>query len=386
MSLDFKKVKIQLIKELEQLKTSFGFLLAGFPHFNKLFGRDSLIVAWQLLDYNPQIARDTLIILSKFQGQRLDIFSEEEPGKILHEHSFDKNNINANWPSPYYGSNDATLLYLILFSFYFERTKDKDFIASHWHNINQAINWILNYGDKDGDLFIEYDRKNPEGLYNQGWKDSDFIKEKSPISIVEVQGYEYFALIKMIELSEIFNKNKSLLPYLRKRADDLKRKFNGSFWMNDKRYFALGLNGDKKQIKYITSNPGHLLFTDIVNKERNVFIIEKLFSRELWTDFGIRTHSIYEKNFNPLSYHLGSIWPHDNWIIAQGLKNLGYQDEYNKIKTALLRAFEKIGYLPEYYGVINNTIYINDLKDKPPDYPQAWSSGALLNFILEDEK
>lgn len=381
------EIKAQLIEEINQLKTPYGFLLAGFPRFNKLFGRDSVISSWQLLDYDPQIAKNTLEILSKFQGEKINNISEEEPGKILHEHmiGFDRHP-RRNWPFPYYGSIDATLLYLILFYFYFEKTGDKDFIEKFWYNIEKAIDWIFNYGDKDDDLFVEYERKNPEGLFNQGWKDSDFIKPKPPIAIVEVQGYEYFALIKISELAEMINKNYNFINKLREKAKKLKKKFNQDFWMEDKKYFALGLDGDKKQIKYITSNTGHLLFTEIVDQDKIQFIVEKLFSKELWTDYGIRTHSIYEENFDPLSYHLGSIWPHDNWIIAQGLKKLGYLEEYKKIKLALLRAFKEIGYLPEYYGVIDNEIHLNDLKEKLPDYPQAWSSGALLNFVMEDEK
>ncbi len=380
-----KQIKDQLISELNQLKTSHGFLLAGLPNFNKLFGRDSLIVSWQLLDYDPDIAKNTLEILSKFQGLKIDNLSEEEPGKILHEHIIGENkHPRRSWPFPYYGSIDSTLLYLILFYFYFEKSKDRDFVEKHWSNIEKAIDWVFNYGDKDNDLFIEYQRRNPEGLYNQGWKDSDFIKEKPPIAIVEVQGYQYFALIKISELGEILNKN--FVNKLKERANQLKEKFNQSFWMEDKKYFALGLDGNKKQINYITSNPGHLLFTEIVDSNKIDFIVKKLFSEELWTQYGIRTHSIYEANFDPLSYHLGSIWPHDNWLIAQGLKKLGYFEEYNKIKKALLNAFEVIGYLPEYYGVIEDEIHLNDLKEKKPDYPQAWSSGALLNFILENEK
>ncbi|BCX15605.1 MAG: hypothetical protein KatS3mg097_497 [Candidatus Parcubacteria bacterium] len=386
MNLNIKQVKDQLIKELNQLKTPQGFLLAGFPHFNKLFGRDSLIVSWQLLNYDVEIVKNTLEILSKFQGVAVSEMSEEEPGKILHEHiiGFDKHS-KGNWPFPYYGSIDSTLLYLILFYFYFNKTKDADFIKQFWANIEKAVDWILNYGDRDNDLFIEYKNKNPNGLYNQGWKDSNFIKSKLPIAIVEVQGYEYFALVKISELIKVLNINKEFLDVLKERADKLQEKFNQNFWMDDKKYFALGLDGDKKQIKYITSNPGHLLFTEIVDNDKIDYIVKKLFSEELWTEYGIRTHSIYEENFNPLSYHLGSIWPHDNWIIAQGLKKLNYLEEYNRIKSALLNAFKTIGYLPEYYGVINNEIKLENL-EKTPDYPQAWSSGALLNFILEDEK
>lgn len=389
MNLSVQQIKNQLIQELNKLKTPQGFLLAGLPNFNKLFGRDSLIVAWQLLDFDNDIAKHTLAILSRFQGQKIDNFSEEEPGKILHEHILDiSTSFQKSASFPYYGSIDSTLFYLMLFCFYFEKTGDEKFIRDYWQNIESAIYWILDYGDKDNDLFIEYERKNPEGigLYNQGWKDSDFIKEKTPLAIVEVQGYEYIVLVSIAKLIAKIDSAGDFTKQLDERAKSLKNKFNQDFWMEEKKYFALGLDGNKRQIRYITSNPGHLLFTGIVDKDKIGFVVQKLFSKELWTDYGIRTHSMYEENFDPLSYHLGSIWPHDNWLIAQGLKKLDRKEEYEKIKNALLKAYEKIGYLPEYYGVIDNEIHINDLKDKLPDYPQAWSSGALLNFILEDEK
>ena len=373
----------QFIPELEKLKHPRGFLLAGLPRFNKLFGRDSLIVSWQLLDYDPNIAKNTLEVLSEFQGNRTDDLSEEEPGKILHEHIIGTNKHPIrNWPFPYYGSIDSTLLYLVLFYFYFEKTKDKDFINKHWSNILRAIDWIFDYGDKDKNLFIEYQRKNPEGLFNQGWKDSDFIKPKQPVEIVEVQGYQYFALIKIAELNEFLNKDSNFSQKLKQRANNLKEKFNQDFWMEEKKYFALGLDGDKKQIQYITSNPGHLLFTEIVHQDKVDFVVKRLFAQDMWTAYGIRTHSSLEENFDPLSYHCGSIWPHDNWIIAKGLKKLGYLKEYELIKEAILKVYKEVGYVPEYYTAIDQKLIVKGFKEKEPDYPQAWATGALINFLM----
>ena len=377
-----KEIENKLIYEIEVLKARQGFLLAGFPRFNKLFGRDSLIVSWQLLDFDNSICKKTLEILSKLQGKKIDFQKEEEPGKIIHEHSFKEKIHKTFGPFPYYGSVDSTPLYLILFYFYFEKTKDKKFIKKFWKNIKLAINWIEKYGDKDKNLFIEYERKNPNGLYNQAWKDSDFIKPKTPIEIVEVQGYQYFALKKIAYLSKIIFKDKKFSQKLKERAKKLKRKFNKEFWMEDKKFFALALDGDKKQIKYITSNAGHLLFTEIIDKNKVDLVVKRLFAKDMWTKYGIRTHSELEENFDPLSYHAGSVWPHDNWIIAQGLKKLGYQKEYNLIKNALISAYKYLGFLPEYYAVVNGKIEIKNL-EKKPDYPQAWSSGALLNFLTE---
>lgn len=374
----------KLIKEIDQLRHPRGFLLAGLPIFDKLFGRDSIIVSWQLLDYDSQIAKNTLEALSEFQGSKIDDLAEEEPGKILHEHIINlKRQPRLNWPFPYYGSVDATPLYLILFYLYFEKTKNKEFIEKHWVNIEKAVDWLFEFGDKDKDLFLEYQRKNPKGLFHQCWKDSSWLKIEPPVELVEVQGYQYFALIKIAELAEILNKNYYFIEKLKQRAKDLKEKFNRVFWSEDKKFFALALDGAHQLIFKTTSNQGHLLFCEIIDQEKIPYIVKRLFRDDLWTPYGIRTYSSLEPEFDPLSYHLGSIWPHDNWIIAQGLKKLGYFDEYIKIKKAIINAYNEIGYLPEYYTVIENKLIVKGFKEKEPDYPQAWSTGALINFLLD---
>ena len=373
----------KLKKEIEDLKHPKGFLIAGLPRFNKLFGRDAIISSWQLLDYDISIAKNTLEILSKLQGKKEDNLSEEEPGKIIHETDLvNTRHPRRNWPFPYYGSVDATPLYLILFYFYFEKTHDKNFIEKYWNNIEKAIEWIFNYGDKDKNLFIEYEKKNPAGLDNQGWKDSARLKIKPPIEIVEVQGYQYLALQEIAKLAKILNKDKNFIDQLEERVSLLKEKFNQEFWMEYKKFFALALDGDKRQVQKITSNPGHLLFTGIIEEDKVDFVVKRLFEDDMWTPYGIRTHSNLEEDFDPLSYHLGSIWPHDNWIIAQGLKKLGYQNEYDKIKEAIIRAYKEIGYLPEYYTEIDGKIIFKGFKEKEPDYPQAWSTAALINFLI----
>ncbi len=404
------KIKKQLLKEIKDLKDRKGFLKAGLPRFDRLFGRDSLISAWQLLDWNPGIAKVTLEILSQYQGKVINNEKEEEPGKILHETDFKKAWHPAGfYPFPYYGSVDSTPLYLILFSFYFKKTKaqknksflphslrsgDNEFLKSHWENILRALNWMTEHGDKDKDYFLEYQRKNPKGLFHQGWKDGfeDHLKIEPPVAMVEVQGYQYLALKEISDLAEM-KKDFDLVKKLRERAEILKEEFNKKFWMEPlnlsssvsglkasyEKYFALALDGKKKQRRAITSNPGHLLFTGIIADEKVDFVVKRLFQEDLWTPFGIRTHSTKEPDFNPKSYHLGSIWPHDNWIIAQGLKKLGYQKEYQKIKEAIISAFNQLGFLPEFYGVINGKITLE--MPKKPDYPQAWTSGALFNFL-----
>ena len=377
------KLKKQLLQEIQQLKDRKGFLKAGLPAFDRLFGRDSLVAAWQLLDFNPGICKATLEILSWTQGKVINNEREEEPGRIIHETDLEKNRHPKNYfPFPYYGSIDSTPLFLIVFSFYFQKTRDKKFLENHWENILMALNWMEEYGDKDRDYFLEYQKMNPRGLFHQGWKDGfkDHLKIESPVAIVEAQGYQYLALEEIAKLAAM-QKEQDLADQLKERAANLKREFDRKFWMPDKKYFALALGGRKNQKKSITSNPGHLLFTGIVDKNKIGFIVKRLLERDTWTPFGIRTHSSLEADFDPQSYHLGSVWPHDNWIIAQGLKKLGYQKEYQKIKNATLLALERIGYLPEFYGVIDGKITL-EMEDKPC-YPQAWASAALFNFLSD---
>ena len=375
-----EEIKKKLISEIETLKDEKGVILAGFPHYARFFGRDSLITSWQLLHIQPDICRKTLEALSQLQGKKINQLREEEPGKIIHETDW-----KLKWhptikgfPFPYYGSVDSTPLFAILFYFYFQKTRDLKFLKKYWKNILFAVDWIIRYGDSDQDLFLEYQRKNPNGLYHQGWKDSSkgSLKIKTPAAIVEAQGYQYTALKSAAILAKVLKKE-NLNRELLKRAVKLKKKFNEKFWVEKEKYFALALDGKKNQEKAVTSNPGHLLFTRIIVKDKEKKVVKRVFQKDLWTPFGIRTHSTRNPNFDPLSYHRGTVWPHDNWIIAQGLKKLGYKKEYQKIKNAILKAYLKLGYLPELYGVVKGKI----VEYKGACYPQAWASGALFHFL-----
>ena len=384
----FKKelIKRKILSEIKQLKDKKGFLKAGLPRFNRLFGRDSLISAWQLLDWNPGICKATLEILCQWQGKVINKEREEEPGKIIHETDLEKNwHPEKYFPFPYYGSVDSTPLFLIIFSFYYKKTKDIKFLDRHWKSILMALNWLEEYGNKDKDYFLEYKRKSPypKARFHQGWKDcaDDCLKIEPPVAIVEAQGYQYLAIKETAQLAEI-KKDWDLVDKLEDRAWELKKKFNQAFWMEDKKYFALALDGKKQQKKAITSNPGHLLFTGILRDEKINFVVKRLFEEDLLTPFGIRNHSSLEPDFNPLSKNFGSIWPHDNWLIAQGLKRFGFKKEEQKIKKAVISAYQRIGFLPEFYGVIDGNITLK--MEKTPCYPQAWSSCALLNFVHRD--
>jgi glycogen debranching enzyme len=346
-----------------------GYLNAGFPKFMHLFGRDSLISSWQLLEINQEIAKATLKSLSQLQGKKNDEITEEEPGKIIHA-------IHSKFSHlPYYGSIDSTPLFIIIFAFYFEKTNDLDFLNKHLSNIESAARWLKQKIEADKLGFLRYQSKQEKGqLFHQGWKDGflDHLKIEPPVAIVEAQGYAYLALKKVAKL---LNQQKLDRP-----AEKLKKRFNKLFWMNDKNYFALALDGKKNQRKSITSNPGHLLFCEILEKEKQEAVVKKLFSPELWTKYGIRTHGVSEPDFDAEGYHLGSVWPHDNWIIAQGLKKCGYLDQYQKVKEAILTTHKELGHIPELYAVTTD----GQLKEIPKACPiQAWASGAALQFITE---
>lgn len=374
-------VKKKLLFYLKRLKDRRGFFMAGFPEHSRLFARDAMIVGWQLLKKNPAVSKVTLEILCQYQGTIVNKEREEEPGKILHELDFRlKSHPKRNFPFPYYGSVDSTLLFLILFGFYYRETKDKKFLNSHWGNILKAIHWVEEYGDNDKDLFVEYQRKNPNGLFHQGWKDSfdDHLGISPPVALVEVQGYQYLALNEVVNLAQE-KRDWELVDRLENRMWRLKKEFNKKFWMEEEKYFCLALDGQKKQKKKITSNPGHLLFTGILEDEKINFVVKRLFQKDLFTPYGIRTHSELEEDFDPRSYHLGSVWPHDNWIIAEGLRRLGFKREYEKIKKAIWKAYKTLGMLPEYYGVIDGKVTLQ-LSKKPCEL-QAWSLGALFNFL-----
>jgi len=388
VEMDYVGVRLDMQGNIARLKNSEeGYIHAGLPSFLGLFGRDSLITAWQLLDYDPIIARNTLVSLQKRQGRKKNEDTGEEPGKILHEY-YPEGTSNTWWAQhkknfdwltpgvPNYMSVDSTLLYLILAAEYVQRTQDYVFYEGMYQSFLDAMQWAINYGLNDNG-FVCYGHNDTKkigwGLQNQSWKDSGSYHIIPPVSMVEVQGYLYAAISKMAELD-----GNSSPPVI----TNFKRDFNKHFWMKDMRYYAMALDGDGEQNREITSNPGHLLFTGILPRSREKLVVKKLFSDEMWTPYGIRTHSTVSKLFDQCSYHLGSVWPFDNWVIAQGLKQAGFDHEYNQVKHAMYRAYNELGYIPEYYGVSLN----HKILRLPACHPQAWSSGALLNFALEDGK
>lgn len=388
-----KEIKKKLWHEIESLlHPQLGFIMAGYPRFLGLFGRDSLIASWQLLELSPEIARKTLETLASYQGKKINYKTGEEPGKIIHE-CYSKETSNDWWKKykshikwlkrgePVYFSVDSTPLFLILLNKYWEFKKDKVFLKKIWPNAKSAINWMINFGGLDTGFLRHEKRKPDEGLMSQSWKDGwggPIEKMASPISVVEVQGYAYLALLSGAKMAEIM-KEPFLEKNLMQRAKKLKKSFNEKFWFSSEKFFSLAIDGKNQQQKIITSNPGQLLFSGICEPEKAKAVVKRMFKKDLWTSFGIRTHSTKESDFDPFSHQRGTIWPHDNWIIAQGLKEMGFKKEYQKIKKALLRAHNELGFLPEFYSVVNKKIILKN--EKKPCYPQAWASGSLLNLL-----
>jgi len=383
-----EEMRRNLLESIEKLRSSMGYLNAGHPRYNTLFGRDSLISAWQILKVDPSIARATLRTLARYQGKNVNARAEEEPGKILHEFRFDpKSRAELPlWDFPYYGSVDSTPLFIIMAGEYFRGTRDKPFLLRIWDNILAAFGWIRDYGDKDEDGYVEYERKNPYGLFHQGWKDGseDHLKIEPPVTIVEAQGYIYAAYQNLIFLDRELSKNDVTKEALA-RSEVLKKEFNEDFWMEKENYFALALDGEKRQRDVITSNPGHLLFTGIVVQDKIKPLVSRLFQPDIWTPYGIRSHSAKEADFDPYSYHRGSVWPHDNWIIYKGLRSLGFDLHADRIKKALLRAYRELGKIPELYTVVNDRIIDQSQMEGVLANPlQAWSTAGLLEMIWED--
>lgn len=381
-----KRIRENLLDDINKLRDRRGFLYAGLPRFKRLFGRDSLIVSWQLLDIDPSICKASLEWLIKFQGRKFDKDSEEEPGKIIHEHLIGRktNSKLKSMPYPYYGTVDATPLFVILFAKYFKKTGDSDFFNKYAENYTGAIKWLLRKIESDSISLLRYNPvAKPGHIFHQGWKDSfkNHLSIIPPVAVIEAQGYAYLALMLAIEMNDTFGFfSKRSSGKLTDSALRLKRSVLKYYWMPDEKFFALAINGLNKQKKSITSNPGHLLFTGLLDgeTEKTEAVVKRLFSRDIWTPFGIRTHSEINPDFDVVSYHLGSVWPHDNWIIAQGLKKYGYTKEYLKIKKTLINAYRTLGDIPELYAVRHDKIDRFAFACSP----QAWASGALLNFLL----
>lgn len=364
---------------------------AGAPWFLTLFGRDTLITAYQTLGGNPHLARGALVALAQLQGRRCHDFTDEEPGRILHESRHGELTQIGELPySPYYGTADATQLWLILLGEYWRWTGDDELVLRLRDNITAALGWIDRYGDRDGDGYVEYATRSPHGLGNQCWRDSwDGVQFANgdiptlPIGTCELQGYTYDAKRRVSELADGPLADPALADRLREEAELLRQRFNRDFWIPERGgYYAIGLDADKRRIDSMTSNMGHLLWSGIVPEERAPAVVRQLMSDAMFSGWGIRTLSTADRGYNPIGYHAGTVWPHDTSLIAQGLTQYGFRTEANQLIMALIHAAASFDFrLPEVFAGYSRDDAPFPVPYPTPCSPQAWASGAPLQLV-----
>ncbi len=369
-------------------------IAAGVPWFSTLFGRDSLITSAQTLLLDPTIARETLLLLSHFQGKANDDWRDEEPGKILHEIRRGELARCQEVPhTPYYGTIDATPLWLMLLADYYGWTADLALVRKLWPNALAAMAWI----DRECSLqppalvgYLAYDRRSAKGLSNQGWKDSndcivhsDGRLAEGPIALCEVQGYVYASKVRLAYLARALGE-----PDIAARWDaeavDLRERFNHDFWVEDQDYCALALDGQGAQVAGIASNPGHCLHAGILTHDHQRAVAERLSAPDLFSGWGIRTLHSLSPAFNPIGYHTGSVWPHDNSLIALGLRSVGAVEQMVEIGSVLFEVAQNQPYfrLPELFCGFARSERNNLLASYPVACsPQAWAAGSLFQVL-----
>ena len=363
------------------------YLDAGVPWYSALFGRDALLTSYQALGVNPELAWTTLRGLAALQGKESDDWREEEPGKILHEVRVGELARAGEIPhTPYYGSVDATPLWLVLLHGAYRWTGDLDAVRELWPNALVALRWIDEHGDLDGDGYVEYRRRSPRGLDNQGWKDSgdaivhpDGTLASPPIALVEVQGYVYHAKRSAARLAADLGE-RDVAERLEREAADLRARFNRDFWMEQQGYYALALDGDKRPVETITSNPGHGLWSRIVDEDKAARVVRRLLSPSLSSGWGIRTLAAKQAPYDPIGYHTGTVWPHDNALIAHGMRGYGFDREARTVLDGLAAAgaFFPYARFPELFCGFSSEEVPVPVQYPVACRPQAWASGAPL--------
>ncbi|HEY4113091.1 MAG TPA: amylo-alpha-1,6-glucosidase [Rhizomicrobium sp.] len=363
---------------------------AGTPWFSTAFGRDGIITALQMLWLDPSVALGVLKFLAAHQAKDFDEKSEAEPGKILHEiRHGEMANLGEVPFKHYYGSVDSTPLFVLLAGRYFERSNDLDAMAALWPNIEVALGWIDKCGDFDGDGFVEYRQKTPQGLNNQGWKDSkdcishsDGSLAEGAIALVEVQAYVFAAKRAAATIARALG-DVARAEELEREADHLRTRFERTFWCDDIGTYALALDGDKQPCAVRSSNPGHALFAGIASEANAARVAACLLRRDSFSGWGIRTLNCCEKRFNPMSYHNGSVWPHDNSLIALGFARYGFKDEVLKVLNGFYDSLHYLNQLrlPELFCGFGRREGSGPTLYPVACSPQAWASGTLLALL-----
>ncbi len=366
------------------------FIMAGIPWFATLFGRDSIITSLFTLPFNPGLAAGTLKTLAKMQGSELNEERDEQPGKIIHEIRAGEMAATGEVPfGRYYGSIDSTPLFLWLLGRYVETSGDLGLAEELWSNVERALQWIERWGDRDGDGYVEYLRETPRGLGNQGWKDSfdaishvDGTLARAPIALCEVQGYVYAAYSSIAEVAMRLGHD-ALSDRLLQRAATLKIAFSRDFWFPDEGTLALALDAEKRPCRVMASNAAHCLATGILDNHQAMALSQRLLGDEMFTGWGIRTLSTRERQYNPMSYHNGSVWPHDNAIAAWGLSHFQQRTQLLRLMDGLLDAAVHLntGSLPELFCGFPRDERLGPVPYPVACHPQAWSAASVFMLL-----
>lgn len=363
---------------------------AGLPWFLGLFGRDSLIISLQNAIVHPEFAQATLDVLARRQATERDDFRDAEPGKIMHElRRGELAHFKMIPHTPYYGTADATPLYLVTLHSTWLATGKRELLEQHLETAERCLAWIDDYGDRDGDGFQEYQTRSSEGYENQGWKDAgdavlyeDGSPVKGPKALCELQGYVFDAWLRMAEVFDALGRAERAAE-LREKADTLYRSFNQAFWNEAEGFYAFALDGYKRPVWSVASNPGHCLWSGIVPPERARRVVDRLMSPDMWSGWGIRTLSADHPGFNPFSYQNGSVWPHDNGFIALGMKRYGFETETFRIAEAVREAakYFAMDQLPELYAGLDSKCATFPIQYLGANVPQGWAAGSIFSLL-----